>query len=40
MAHKTPQSPIEPNTDVRTDYALIAAAVGAAVFALIYLMFV
>jgi hypothetical protein len=40
MAHKTRQSRLEPNADVRADYALIAAAVGAALFALIYLIFI
>jgi hypothetical protein len=40
MAEKTPQSPSEPDADVRADYALIAAASGAALFALIYLILI
>jgi hypothetical protein len=38
MAQKSRQSPLEPNPDIRADYALIAAAVGAALFALVYLI--
>jgi hypothetical protein len=38
MAEKTPQSPFDPDADTRADYALIAAASGAAIFALIYLI--
>ena len=40
MAQKSQPSPFEPKPDTRTDYALIAAAVGAALFALIYLIMI
>src|SRR6476620_11143729 len=40
MAEKTPQSPFDPDADTRADYALIAAASGAAIFALIYLILI
>jgi hypothetical protein len=40
MAEKTHQPPYDPDADMRTDYALIATAVGAALFALIYLILV
>jgi hypothetical protein len=40
MAQKTHQPPYDPKADMRTDYALIATAVGAALFALIYLILV
>jgi hypothetical protein len=38
MAWKTRQPAFDPNADLRTDYVLIASAVGAALFALIYLI--
>ena len=38
MARKTCQSSVDPQTDLRTDYALIATGVAAALIALIYLM--
>lgn len=38
MAQRTRQSRLETNADIRADYALIAAAIGAALFALVYLM--
>jgi hypothetical protein len=38
MAEKTSQSPTDRDADTRADYALIAAASGAALFALIYLI--
>jgi hypothetical protein len=38
MARKTHQPPFDPSADLRTDYALIAIAVGAILFALIYLI--
>lgn len=37
MAQKTYPS-LDPKTDLRTDYALIATGVGAALIALIYLI--
>jgi hypothetical protein len=40
MAEKTHQPPFDAKTDIRTDYALIATAVGAALFALIYLILI
>jgi hypothetical protein len=40
MAEKTPQPPFDPDADTRADYALIAAASGAAIFALIYLILI
>jgi hypothetical protein len=40
MAQKTHQSSFDPNADFRTDLALIASAVGAATFALIYLILI
>ena len=40
MAQKTHQPPYDPKADMRTDYALIATAVGATLFALIYLILV
>jgi hypothetical protein len=40
MARKTYQPPFDPKADIRTDYALIATAVGAAMFALIYLILI
>jgi hypothetical protein len=38
MAQRTDPSPFDPKTDLATDYALIAAGVGAALIALIYLV--
>jgi hypothetical protein len=40
MADKTCPSPLDPKVDLRTDYALIAAGVGAALIALIYLILI
>jgi hypothetical protein len=40
MAQKTSPSPISPKADVRIDYTLIATGVGAALFALIYLILI
>lgn len=40
MVQKTHQPPYDPKADMRTDYALIATAVGTALFALIYLILV
>ena len=40
MAQKTRQPSFDPKADVRTDFALIATAVGAALFALIYLILI
>jgi hypothetical protein len=40
MARKTCQPSFDPNTDTRTDYALIAASVGAALIALVYLILI
>ncbi len=40
MAQKTLPSPQDPKADVRTDYALILAGVGAALLALIYLILI
>ncbi len=40
MAQKTHQLPYDPKADLPTDYALVATAVGAALFALIYLILV
>jgi hypothetical protein len=37
---KNPQSPSDRDADIRADYALIAAASGAALFALIYLILI
>jgi hypothetical protein len=39
MAQKTCQS-FDPNADTGTDYALIAASVGAALIALVYLILI
>jgi hypothetical protein len=38
MAQKTYPSPFDPRRDIGTDYALIAAGVGAALIALLYLI--
>ena len=40
MAHRTYQSPIDPTADLGTDFALIAASIGAALIALIYLVLI
>lgn len=40
MAQETHQSSIDPKAETRTDFALIATAVGAALFALIYLILI
>jgi hypothetical protein len=40
MARKTHQPSFDPKADIRTDFALIATAVGAALFALIYLILI
>ena len=40
MAHKMHQPPYDPKADLRTDCALIATAVGATLFTLIYLILV
>jgi hypothetical protein len=40
MAQKTCPSSHDPNADLGTDYALIAAGVGAALIALIYLVLI
>jgi len=40
MAQKTCPSPLDPNADLGTDYALIAAGVGAALIALVYLILI
>jgi len=40
MAQRTHQSPFNPKADLGTDYALIAAGVGAALIALIYLILI
>jgi hypothetical protein len=40
MAQRTCQSPFDPRADLGTDYALIAAGVGAALIGLIYLVLI
>jgi hypothetical protein len=40
MAQKTYQPSFDPHADIGTDYALIATGVGAALFALIYLILI
>ncbi|OIQ76959.1 hypothetical protein GALL_413530 [mine drainage metagenome] len=40
MAQETHRSSFDPKADTRTDFALIATAVGAALFALIYLILI
>jgi hypothetical protein len=40
MAQKTCPSSFDPNADLGTDYALIAAGVGAALIALVYLILI
>jgi hypothetical protein len=40
MAQETRPSPPAAHSDLRTDYALIAMATGAALFALVYLILI
>jgi hypothetical protein len=40
MSQKTHRPLYDPKADIPTDYALIATAIGAALFALIYLILV
>jgi hypothetical protein len=40
MARKNRQSSFDPLDDLRTDYALIAAGVGATLFTLLYLLLI
>jgi hypothetical protein len=40
MARQTYQPSFDPQSDIKTDYALIAAGVGAALIALIYLILI
>jgi hypothetical protein len=40
MAQKTCPSSFDPKADLRTDYALIAGSVAAALIALIYLLLI
>jgi len=40
MAQKTYLPPFDPKAGISTDYALIAAGVGAALIALIYLLLI
>lgn len=40
MIRNTTQAMLEPQTDFSTDYALIAAGVGASLLALVYLLLV
>jgi hypothetical protein len=40
MAEKTCQPSFDPKADLRTDYALIAVGVGAALIALVYLLLI
>jgi hypothetical protein len=40
MARKTHQPSFDAKADIRTDLALIAAAVGVAAFALVYLILI
>ena len=40
MTQRTYQTSFDPKTDLGTDYALIAASVGAALIALIYLVLI
>jgi hypothetical protein len=40
MAERNHQSSFDPKADFRTDFALIATAVGAALFSLLYLILV
>jgi hypothetical protein len=38
MAHETRPPSLDPRQDLRTDYALIASGIAAALFALVYLL--
>jgi hypothetical protein len=40
MTQKSPQPSLDPSRDLRTDYVLIAAGIGAALIALIYLLLI
>ncbi len=40
MTRKNCQPSFDPNADIRTDYALIATGIGAALIALIYLVLI
>jgi hypothetical protein len=40
MTRKNGQPSFDPNADLRTDYALIATGIGAALIALIYLVLI
>jgi hypothetical protein len=40
MTRNTPRAMLDPQTDLRTDYVLIAVGVGASVIALIYLLLI
>jgi hypothetical protein len=40
MARNTYPSPLDPQRDIGTDYALIAVGVGAALIALLYLILI
>jgi hypothetical protein len=40
MAEKTPRPSFDPRNDLAIDYVLIATGVGAALFALLYLLLV
>jgi len=40
MTRKNPQPSLDPNADIGTDYALIAAGIGATLIALIYLVLI
>jgi hypothetical protein len=40
MAGKPYQTPFDPKAEIGTDYALIAAGIGAALIALIYLILI
>jgi hypothetical protein len=40
MTRKTHQPSFDPNADIGTDYALIAAGIGATLIALIYLVLI
>jgi hypothetical protein len=40
MAEKAPRPSLDPRNDLTIDYALIATGVGAALFALLYLLLI
>jgi hypothetical protein len=40
MTQRSPQPSLDPQRDIGTDYTLIAAGVGAALIALIYLLLI